>query len=58
LHQPKPRRHALANSEYVPTKSTNTLLEEAPEYHDNEFWDLKKSQMENYDIDDLMKELE
>jgi len=44
--QPQPpQQHSLAKSEYIPTKSTTPLLVEAPEYHDNEFWNIKKSQL-------------
>jgi len=56
--QPPQQQHPLAKSEYIPTKSTNPLLVEAPEYHDNEFWNIKKSQLKHYDINDLLKELE
>ena len=45
--QPPPpqQQHPLAKSEYIPTKSTNPILVEAAEYHDNEFWNIKKSQL-------------
>ena len=33
----------LAKSEYIQSKSLIEPVEERPEYHDNEFWSLKKS---------------